>query len=326
MFNRMRPHWLLTILFLFSTLYGFTQTNIKDTYKKEFSITTDNDSYLLRGDDGYYTDGLFLDYSWAGSRNIKGKKIHNIEIGQLMYNAQNGDYTKLSRIDRPVTALLYAGYKQSFFNNNESVLQWSVTGGAMGPPALGRQTQEFIHKLINAYTPTEWQFQLHTSVGANADIVWAPNIFHNNWNGHFAITPLVNANAGSFFTDASTGFLLQLGTFEKNSQSTMWNAHVSQGNEKFLHRKELFFYFSPTIGYRVYNATVQGGLFSRHEDDAEGFSRTLVPFFYRQKIGLFYTRNRMDLGFSVIFDTREAQEQRTCHWYGSIKLGYLFGK
>ena len=316
----------LTILLLFFVLHGFAQTSTPNTYKTAFSITTDNDSYLLRGDDGYYTNGLFLDYSWVGNKNTKGKKVHNIEIAQLMYTGQKGDYTRLSQIDRPVTALLYGEYKQSFFNNNESILQWGVAGGVMGPPALGRQTQDFVHNLINAYTPTEWQFQLHTSVGANAGISWAPNIFHNNGERHLALTPITNANAGNFFTDASTGFILQLGDFEKNSHSAMWNARVSYSQESSIRKKELFFYFSPVVGYRVYNATVQGGLFTHHEDDVQGFSRALAPFFYRQKIGLLYAKDRLDAGFSIVFDTQETQEQRTCHWYGSIKLGYLFGK
>jgi hypothetical protein len=191
---------------------------------------------------------------------------------------------------------------------------------------LGRQTQDLVHNLIDTYTPTEWGFQLHSSAGANAGINWAPNIFHNNGEKHFAFTPVVNANAGLFFTDASTGFILQLGAFERNSQSALWHARINHSKKAFKRKKELFFYLSPMFGYRVYNATVQGGLFTHQQDDAQGLSRSLAPFFYRQKVGVLYAKNRMDLGFTIVLDTRDTQEQRTSHWYGSIKLGYLFGK
>ncbi|MDR0794136.1 MAG: lipid A deacylase LpxR family protein [Chitinophagaceae bacterium] len=316
----------LPFVFLLFVYHGSAQEKKSSIYSKEFSVITENDAYLLTGDDGYYTNGLFLNFSWTGNKISANKKIHSLEIAQLMYTGQYGFFTDLSDIDRPVTALLYAEYKQTSFNKNESVLQWSAMGGEMGAQALGRQTQDMVHNMIDTYTPTEWQFQLHSSVGANAEVNWAPNVFHNTGEKHFAFTPQVNARAGMFFTDASTGFVIQWGAFEKNSRSALWNARIGRSQETAGKKKELFFYFSPMVGYRIYNATVQGGLFTHKQDDAQGLSRSLVPFFYRQKIGVLYAKNRIDAGFSIVFDSREAEEQRTNHWYGSIKIGYLFGK
>ncbi|MDR0794271.1 MAG: lipid A deacylase LpxR family protein [Chitinophagaceae bacterium] len=322
----MKKRCSLPFVFLLFVLYGSAQKQISGVYTKQISVITENDAYLLTGNDGYYTNGLFLNFSWAGNKNPANKKIHSLEVAQLMYTGQYGFYTSLSEIDRPVTALLYAEYKQTSFNKNESVLQWSAMGGAMGKQAMGKQVQNLAHNVISSYTPTEWPFQLQSNAGINAGINWAPNIFHNTGENNFAFTPQVNARAGLFFTDASTGFIIQWGAFEKNSRSAMWHARISRSQETSGKKKELFFYFSPMVGYRIYNATVQGGLFTHEKDDAQGLSRSLVPFFYRQKTGVLYAKNRIDAGFSIVFDTREAQEQRTNHWYGSIKLGYLFGK
>src|SRR5690606_35417434 len=132
------------------------------------------DSYTLTAYDGYYTNGLKVVLGWNNKRDSTNSTIHKLELGQLMYNAKNGSYKRLEELDRPVTAFLYIRYGQQHFTPNASLLSWRINIGTIGPPALGRQVQESIHSLFNMYKPEEWDYQLNTEIGINADFTWSP--------------------------------------------------------------------------------------------------------------------------------------------------------
>ncbi len=313
---------IIIIFFFFLTpIPSKAQQDTVPGYKYNLSIISDNDSYLLMGSDGYYTDGIYFNLNFIG-KSVR-KKIHTIEIGQLMYNAHSGDYELASEIDRPVTALLYAKYSQTIFSKNESVFEWNILGGVLGPSAQGESLQKFIHKSIGAYQPTEWPFQLNQSIGANTGLKWSPNIFSKFETNIIACKPIIKANAGSFFDNTNIGLLFQLGNFEKNSQSVLWQSRINRNNYLAKHPSESFFYFYPQFFYQLYNATVQGGLFIKNKGPVTG---VLNRYVFRQQFGWQYAKKRFSFSPSIIFDGRQAKEQQTPQWYGEIKIGYKFGK
>lgn len=312
---------LINFFFLLIPILSAAQQDSVRGYKYDVNINSDNDAYLWMGNDGYYTNGIAFNLNIIGKS--ERKKIHTIEVGQLMYNAYNGDYEKTSEIDRPVTALLYAKYGQTIFTKKESVFEWNVLVGVIGAPAQGEQLQKFIHKFIGAYSPTEWPFQLNTSIGANVGLKWSPNIFSKIETNATAFKPIIKINAGSFFDNANVGMLFQLGRFEKNSQSVLWLSRISKKKYAAKRSFESFFYFYPQFFYQLYNATVQGGLFIKNKGPITG---SLNRYAYRQQLGWQYAKQRFSFSPSVIFEGRQAKEQQTPQWYGQIKIGYKFGK
>jgi len=54
-------------------------------YAKELSTQIDNDAFLLKIRDGYYSSGLYLRYATANTTKKGLKRIQTLELGQQMY-------------------------------------------------------------------------------------------------------------------------------------------------------------------------------------------------------------------------------------------------
>ena len=279
-------------------------------------ILNDNDSYTLTANDGYYTNGLKLVYGWNSSKDSANTTIHTLEIGQLMYNAKNGSYRRKEELDRPVTAFLYARYGAQHFTANNSLMAWGINVGTIGPPALGRPMQQAIHSLFNMYTPEEWDYQLNTEIGVNADFTWSPSVSLSSSDAPvFRLLPVVAASLGNTFTGASLGSVFSLGKMGINSQTIFWQSHINGYNN------ESFVYFYPEMLMSFYNATIQGGLF---RSDKGPYTGKLNHLRYRQTLGWMHSGPVFNIGLGFIFDSRESKTQWHSQWYGRIQLGLNF--
>ncbi len=279
----------------------------------ELGIASDNDSYTLRGKDGYYTNGIKIALRWKNKTDTSNKTIRQIEVGQLMYNAKNGSYNKIFELDRPVTAWLYAAYMETHFTKNENVWRWQINAGTIGPPAMGRQLQEGIHATLGMYKPREWQFQLKTAVGVNTSIDWSPNL--NLGSENVTLKPMVGATLGMTFTNAHIGGALLLGKFNTNSSSTFWDSRLNTSE------KESFFYIYPQLYFKAYDATVEGGLF-RKSDDKGDYVGNLNRVLLLPKMGYMYANKNFSLHLGLTFTGRESKTQRENQLYGTIGFGF----
>lgn len=304
-----RTGWIGAALLLAFSLLSSTVFSQK-VYNKSFGILTENDSYLLMGKDGYYTNGLTLSYSWT-KKDTNSTVIHSIEFGQLMYNAKNGSYKELWKIDRPITAYLFGNYNQTSIHNG-NVLQWKAGIGTIGPNGYGKQVQEFIHRTLGMYKPEEWQFQLRNALAIDASILYVPQIFKEQPTVN--LYPVLSSDIGMTFTNAKAGAYFTIGKKEKNEQSSLWNAQLNRTDKNIT---ESFFYFRPAVAYNIYNATVQGSLF--HNDPHAG---TLNRIMFTPKFGWQYSHNRFSLNVGIDYTSREAKEQLEAQWYGSVRLGW----
>lgn len=280
---------------------------------KELQLTSDNDSYTLRGKDGYYTNGLKIAFRWKNKKDTSSKIIRSVEIGQLMYNAKNGSYTELYELDRPVTAFLYGAYSQVNFTKKDNVIKWNVTAGIIGPPAMGRQLQQAIHSTFGFYKPREWDFQLKTEAGINGSFLWSPQL--KKIGGSADLKPVINATAGNTFTNVNVGAALLLGNFNTNSASVFWNANLNGTH------KESFFYAYPQLIIKAYDATVQGGLFRNDKGPYVGRVNRTV---FRPQIGWMYSNKGLLLNLVLSYESRESLTQIEPQFYGTIGLGFSF--
>lgn len=301
-----RKHF-FTLLFLLFTSSVFAQKN----YNHAFGILSENDSYLLMGKDGYYTNGLTLFYSWT-AKDTNRTAINSVEVGQLMYNAKNGSYQELWKIDRPVTAYLFGRYNRTqFFRQN--VLDWKIGVGTIGPNAFGRQVQEFIHRTLKMYKPQEWQFQLKNALAIDASVSYAPQVFREQ--PIFNIYPILASDIGMTYTNIKAGGIITIGKKSINNRSILWNAYLNNATETMEH----FFYVKPILTYNIYNATVQGNLFS--DDPHAGVLNRII---FTPKFGWMYVRKRFSLDICIDYTGREAQEQLRSQWYGGFKFGWYW--
>lgn len=286
------------------------------------SLTTDNDAYLLTGQDRYYTNGLFINFHHAirQTDSTSSKRIWGAQVGQQIFNAQQGNIINPNDIDRPITGYLFAkaGYKWVF--KNEQSLETSFDIGMMGPDAFGQEAQKLIHDTFNFYRVTGWQYQLKNSFETNASLRYAGLLGRSDETADFIYD--TKATLGTTFTGAEVGITLRLGTLAPLFQSVLDNNRISNKPGKSA-RNECFFYTRPSLKYVLYDGTIQGGLLI---DDKGPYTFEPKRLVYLHEIGMKAAGSRWSFDFHLVFKTREVVRQVRSHQFGSISLAYRFGR
>jgi len=311
-------------LFIFFLSVGILQSafgqRLSLTYKKEFRVITDNDAYLLKRKDGYYTNGIFLQYNWASRHAIK--EVNTIEVGQRMYTSRTHFMKTLSEYDRPFAGYLYAKYQRTVFTKKDNAIRYSISLGTIGPNALAKELQTKYHRLISIYKTYGWDVQVQNEIGLNASATWSPVLLQpKTKNQLFSIKPVLTANLGNTFTNAEIGSVFQFGFFENNSNSSLWNASVQSHSPQTKRNFELFLFFHPQLIVNAYNATSQGPMFKQHKGV---FTSDVYPLMYRHRLGISYVHERLTVGGDVTFETKEAKSQQAFQRYGTLHMGYRF--
>ena len=313
--------FLLLIFFSISEVYSQNHTT-------EIGIQSDNDSYLFQGSDRYYTDGIFLFFRKALKINQDStkkliNKVLGFEAGQKLFNPYTGNikiagFDRPEVIDRPFAAYLYIGSTLNLLYKNESNLNIGAQIGFIGPDALGKQTQNFVHDNFGFYHPNGWEYQINNEFELNLSAQYNHLILRKGW---FDASFTSYANLGNGFTGAGIGPLLRIGNLNQlfNSISTM---SVATQNKQIrpLHKYELFFYYQPVINYVAYDATIEGGLFDN--GGSLEVTKTIEPFIVSQKIGLAFNTNRFIFDTAVIFHTKDDKEITNSQQWLSLSLMY----
>lgn len=295
------------------------QNNSAKPLRHQLSITSDNDAYVSLYTDRYYTNGISLNYTWISRQPRTRKKIQSLQLSQLMYNPYDYTMPNAENIDRPYAGLLLLTYSQTHFWGKESLLRLSATGGVSGKPSLAGSLQKWYHQAVGFDPPAGWDYQVTAEPQLNAGALYATSLFSTE-GSVVAAKPVVEVSVGNTFTNAKAGILFQLGAFEKNSHSVAWNASVENTQQPKRHPYEFYLYFYPQIIVQAYDVTIQGSLFTKEK----GAVSKTQPFVYQQTIGGMFSGRKMFIGFSVIYQTKEAKTQYLSDMYGSIRLGYRF--
>lgn len=301
-----------------TTLRGMGQdTSVRVPLSHEISFTNENDAYLFRKHDAYYTNGIFLRLSAAGEKNRK-KIISSYELGQMIYTPLIRKTQTETDIDRPYCGFLFARYSRTAFSEKDDMFQYSGTLGVVGDISLGEDLQNSYHKLLGYGRFTGWQYQVENAVGFDIGISYARTLWQDAaW---IKLVPQVQASLGSNYTNAKLGMNLLIGAFEKNSSSALWNARITRHETALKRRSEFFVYWYPELIIQGYNSTVQGGLFNK------GTGRAVLSepdrLMWQNTIALCYAQGRWTAKFAWIIQDKEALSQKASQQYGSMQLAY----
>ena len=322
----MRIKFLPLLFSLFCAANVFAQT-----HSTEIGLQTDNDSYLLQGSDRYYTDGIYLYYRHALTVDKDSKlanKVLGIEIGQKIYNPQSGSVLfkgadQAYLVDRPFAGYLYAGATLNFLYKNESNLKLGAQVGIIGPGAFGKEVQDYVHDNFGFYHPDGWEFQIHNEAQLNLSAAFNGLIARGSWiDASYASY----VNLGNGFSGAGAGGMVRVGSFNQlfNSVATQSSAIKTQAVTP-LHAHEIFFYYKPLLNYVLYDATIQGGLFSSHNAPGSLEIRgTKEPFIFSNQFGVAFTTGRFAIDAAAIFHTQETKEMVRSEQWGSVTALYRF--
>lgn len=283
--------------------------------RKELSFITDNDAFLLKKRDAYYTNGLYIQYRFVNTTTVR-KKVHALELGQMIFTPFSKKET-ITDIDRPYCGYLFTRYSETVASANDAVFQWHATLGVVGSASLAEKLQNEYHKLLGFLRFKGWEYQVRNAIGLDAGIFYAFTAL--SFNDVFKVVPVAQANLGTTFTNTKMGVILSAGSFEKNNSSILFNTRVNNGTSIPKKKTEIFLYAYPSITYQVYNATLQGGLLSK------GSGAVLAdpkPFVLEQRYGIAYAEERISTRIELIHQSKETDKQTRAQVYGSIQIGY----
>ncbi|WP_134087888.1 lipid A deacylase LpxR family protein [Olivibacter sp. XZL3] len=313
-----RVLWLGWCVFLCLVTYrGRAQTELLH----ELAIHSDNDAYLFINQDQYYTNGISFSYRWLVNKDRSAtaskKRIWEVAAGHKLYNAYNG-FSEIELMDRPFTAYLYLQASHSWFYQNESQLRAGLVTGLYGKGAFGQQLQEGFHNLFGFYEISGWDYQLrgNFTVDLRADY---NRLILRSTSGKLDLQFNTKLSLGLNQSFVGAGPVLRLGKLNALYESSYTGSRLYQSGNTV--KKERYFYYRPMLFYRLYDASIQGGMLL---DERGLVTFGIKPWMLSQVVGFNYAHKRITVDAHLQFNTKEVKSSATAHQFGSISLGYAF--
>lgn len=192
---------------------------LREIFAKGRATTTldiDNDSLLLRNEDGLYTSGLRLSQSFR-VRGGGGWRSAGWRVGQQLYTASDARLRpeQLRPLDRPYAGWLYAGLFYRLEDADGSELAFGLDIGCIGPCAQGRRTQDLLHQLLDQPEPQGWSSQISNQFGVVAHVGGRGPYYR--FGKHADLRPGVAARLGNIFTDLGGDLTLRFGDLQPSA-------------------------------------------------------------------------------------------------------------
>jgi len=304
---------------------------LAQSHSNEIGLQSDNDSYLGQGSDRYYTDGIYIYFRHA-LKVKEGSSLQNkvlgFETGQKLFNAQTGSifYNGIDDpryIDRPFAAYLYVGSTLNFLYKNESNLKIGAQLGFVGPNALGKEVQDYVHDNFGFYHPAGWEYQIDNDFEVNLSAEYNKLLTRGSW---IDVSLTSYLNLGNGLSGAGIGPLVRLGNFNQlfNSVSTQSTA-IKSAPSAPLHSHELFFYYKPQFNVVAYDATVQGSLFGTRNPNSMEVTLDPNRFVFSNELGVSYAGKRFVINAAAIIKTKEVKQMvHASHQWGAVTVLYRF--
>lgn len=235
--------------------------NAQVTYKNsEFSLTSENDVYLLGDNDKYYSNGIITHYRWVSkeSQSDSIKKIFDIELSQKFYTPQDLNLTKIKNYDRPYAGLLYGGFSISKFKGKNKRSMVGLEIGVVGRGSGAQGFQEWYHDAFGFPKPQGWKFQIPNEFVFN---------LRSEFNSQKVIKPgrfdLISSSEFSLGTAFSHGIQrldLRLGNLQPLRNSSFKNAMIGAGSENTPRHN--YFFLGYGLQYVLHNITISGSIWN----------------------------------------------------------------
>ncbi len=314
--------------------------------KSHVTLLEENDSIYFNTDK-HYTQGFRLSYLgpdvrpdsfWSGAFGLFGwaapsvmdnttdqSRHYALEFGQSLFTPENKTLRPPNPGDRPYAGWLYVGASLLQETDKHMLENLELQLGAVGPVALGEQTQNTFHQLIGQDKANGWSSQLQNEPGINLSYErkWRLGLFNSRTDG-VDIIPEAGATVGNVFTYGETGGLLRIG---HNLQADYGPVRIRPAlsgtdyfNSKYMDGDFGYYFFAGTQGRVVgQNIFLDGNSFRTSR------SVTKKPLVADLQAGFsFFTSNAFRVDFSVVRRTEEFQGQRTPDVIGTAALSFAW--
>ena len=292
---------------------SFRQIN-KENY---FRFHYDNDFFTKT--DKYYTQGISFEYvnpklrknpitkllwkpfdtkaQYGISLNLFGHTPTSIASDSILYG------------DRPFNANISL---KSFLIQVDEIHQQQISTalsiGVMGPAALGFEIQDNIHKWLNNIRPQGWQFQTKNDIILNYQLNHEKQLLAAGNN--FLLNSIAEARLGTLNNKLSGGVNFMAGKFNKRYKPVT--------SEK--RKAEFYFYGQGKANFIAYDASMQGGLFTRNNPyviAAADISRVTL----QADAGVVVNFKKLYLSYTQSILTKEFKTGGFHRW-GGVSVGF----
>lgn len=199
------------------------------------SFTLDNDLFL--GDDGGYTNGLYLAFydsekqathpepswlltplQWSIRDTSTVTAISAYTLGQTMVTPADITVTLPDKNDMPYAGLLFINSTFLSVNTNYAD-KIGVTLGVLGPLSLAEQSQKLIHKMLGSEEPKGWDTQLENELVFQLDRARAWQFWQSN-DQRWDLVTLADLTLGTISSAINAGAMIRYGTRLSDSYAT----------------------------------------------------------------------------------------------------------
>ncbi|OEJ99498.1 lipid A deacylase LpxR family protein [Roseivirga misakiensis] len=245
----------------------------------EFSFTNENDVYLLKDRDKYYSNGLITHFRWVPKafRADTIKKIVDLEFSQKYFTPQDLLLGRVENFDRPYAGLLYGGYSVSTYKEESKRSMIGLEVGLVGPISGAEGFQKWYHETFGFPQPRGWDFQMPNELVFN---------IKSEFNKQYVLRPgkldAVSTTAfslGTAFTHAFQRLDIRFGKLQPLRNSAFTNALIGSGSENIP--KHNYFFFGYGLQYVAQNITINGSVWNDNAPHTE----TIRPWVRHLRFG-----------------------------------------
>ena len=321
------------------TLQQDVAEKIGDVKQRHFiTFNSENDLYG-GGTDQNYTNGARLSYFDLGAKPPKffdtiDKLVPTFSINKttsIYYTLGHNLYTPkdITRVtqdpkDRPWAVFLYTSAGLVSITDNH-IDELEATLGVIGPAALGKQVQSFVHEYISGSPePRGWGNQLKNEPGLM--LSWErrfPERYGFDAMGlSSGVEPHFGVTLGNIYTYANAGLALRISPKEGRWQDDPVRVRPAMpGTGAFIVPESKFAWhlFGGVEGRAVArNIFLDGNTF------ADSYSVDKIPFVADATAGLALTYSKVRLSYAVVYRTREFTDQTDPSIFGTVTLGIRY--
>lgn len=310
---------------------------VKGTPAGFFTFTTEND-YFGGDTDENYTNGVRLTYydygaeppwfadlldRWVPTFRVNETTSTYYSIGQNLYTPKNITASVPDPTDRPYAAFLYTSAGMTSISGNH-VDDLEATLGIVGPWALGRQTQQFVHDNFGFDHPAGWEYQLKNEPGLM--LSWQrqwPEAFYMDIDALiFRTSPHIGLTLGNIYTYAATGVSFQITPKQYQWQSKPLRVRPAiPGNGYFAVPENKFAWslFAGAEGRAMgRNIFLDGNTFRDSPSVDKKYG--VVDL----NAGVSVTYGRTQISYTLNWRSKEFDGQQDSSVFGAISVGYRF--
>ncbi|MCB1121480.1 MAG: DUF2219 family protein [Verrucomicrobiae bacterium] len=250
-------------------------------------------------------------------------------IGQNMYTPSDIVTTELIEDDRPYAAWLYMS--AGFHAKNDRVQDtFAIQLGMVGPAALGKEIQDFIHDWRGIAKAQGWHNQIHNEVGLN--LVAERRVrFHTENTGKGWEADAIG-NGGFVLGNVSTFLNMGLeGRFGYNLPYDFGTTHIRPGGEtnipflaeRFkgkIPERDFGFHFFTSIEGRV----VARDIFLDGNTFSDSHSVSKEPLVADLAFGAKVKLSSFKVSYSVVKRSKQFKLQPKSHTFGSVMVSFTY--